>query len=148
VHDISYRERDQRKGEARGVDVDEEEGLAVGAVGEDVLRTTINDQSASHLPEMRYKRAAGAAGSKLTLARKLDSVQRNTTANRSIMPRVRRATPPRPSLSLMLLPPVVALESVVMAEDVARESGASGSVDESIAAVTECDLRLEDEACA
>lgn len=64
------------------------------------------------------------------------------------MPRVRRATPPRPSLSLMLLPPVVALESVVMAEEVARESGASGSVDESIAAVTECDLRREEEACA
>ncbi len=34
---VFYRERDEREGEARGVDVDEEERLAVGAVGEDIL---------------------------------------------------------------------------------------------------------------
>ena len=85
---------------------------------------------------------------RLTLARKFDSVHKNTTTSSSAIPRVRRATPPRPSFSLMFLGAVavevlVARESDVSA-DGARESGASGSV-ANMAAVTECDLRREEE---
>ena len=85
----------------------------------------------------------------LTLARKFDSVHRNTTTSSSAIPRVRRATPPKPSFSLMFLGAVVVVvlvvrESDVSADDGARESGAWGSV-ANMAAVTECDLRREEE---
>lgn len=90
----------------------------------------------------------GQGHGELTLARKLDVVHRNTTTSSSPIPRVRRATPPRPSFSrkLLMLPrDAVVPEPEVLAVDGERERGGSESVVDSMPAVTECDLRRDEE---
>lgn len=90
----------------------------------------------------------------LTLAKKFDNVHKNTTINNNVIPSVRRANPPNPSLSRILGPPfppppivvVVPLEPVVMATDGARDSGCPKSdIATPVPAAMECDLRLDEE---
>ena len=93
----------------------------------------------------------------LTLAKKLDSVHKNTTTSSRAMPSVLRA---RPSLSVRLIPPLLLLLLLLVEEPVVvlvtgspltkaatSEKGASASAAAIKAAVTDCDLRLaaEDE---
>lgn len=77
----------------------------------------------------------------LTLAKKFDTVHKNTTTNNSAIPSVRRATPPSPSLALML--PL----DFVLTADVWRDSeaGSLSAVKRPIvaAAAPDCDLRRE-----
>ena len=77
----------------------------------------------------------------LTLAKKFDTVHKNTTTNKSAIPSVRRATPPSPSLALML--PL----DFVLTADVWRDSeaGSPSAVKRPIvaAAAPDCDLRRE-----
>lgn len=64
---------------------------------------------------------------RLTLARKLDAVHRNTVTSRSVIPSVRRATPISPNFDRKLLPfdpavPVLRSEEVADAPISVRRS--------------------------
>jgi len=80
----------------------------------------------------------------------LDSVHKNTTISSSAMPKVRRA---RPSLSVMLTPPLLLVEDAVivlvtespLTNAATSENGTSASAAAIKAAVTDCDLRLAEE---
>lgn len=87
---ISNKHGYQRDGEHGSIDVDEEEGLVVGLIGKDELKYGQLVLSTCMLGS--YIRV-------LTLARKLDSVHRNTVINRKQMPSVLLATPARPKPS-------------------------------------------------
>jgi hypothetical protein len=138
---------DERDGKARGVDVNEEKGLVVGPIREDILSTGYRRPMSAYPKPPRSKKTIQRA---LTLARKLDSVHKNTTISNKTIPRVLRATPPKPSFSrrFWLLPrPDDAAPDILESEVKVRESEGSGSGEAAsmAVAVRECDLRLEAE---